>query len=204
MSKLWSTFHGKRKTYASAFYQNISGVEVVRRNVAKTGNSTDLTAKQIEACAIKSKFVNFATRHIRCDCYFCSGAARCDGHRFECLRKEAANRSSKGNKFCRGYYAVLAGCAKVVRPKGQSFDRNISWIRVVAQICDCKFSAAFTFSSWEYAGHWIQVRYFSYFVAFNNFATRLILEFAQPTCLNWRRGFCKSIIVVEVRRMLRR
>ena len=35
----------------------------MRRNVAKTGNSTDLTAKQIEACAINSKFVNFATRH---------------------------------------------------------------------------------------------------------------------------------------------
>ena len=63
MSKLWSTFHGKHKTYASAFYQNISGVEVVRRNVPKKKNSTDLTAKQIEACAINSKFVNFATRH---------------------------------------------------------------------------------------------------------------------------------------------
>ena len=63
MSKLWSTFHGKRKTYASAFYQNISGVEVVRRNAPKNGNSTDLTAKQIEACAIKSTFVVFVTRH---------------------------------------------------------------------------------------------------------------------------------------------
>ena len=63
MSKLWNTFHGKRKTYASAFYHNISGDYVESRNNPKKGNSTDLTSLQIEACGIKSTFVNFATRH---------------------------------------------------------------------------------------------------------------------------------------------
>ena len=35
----------------------------MRRNAPKTGNSTDLTPRQIEACAIKSTFVVFVTRH---------------------------------------------------------------------------------------------------------------------------------------------
>lgn len=66
MSKLWTSFHGKRKTYASSFYHNLRGRgadEAKEKTKSKEKkDSTHLTPQQLEACKIKSKFYKIHTR----------------------------------------------------------------------------------------------------------------------------------------------